>query len=105
MVPGCECNGKRDWTFVRIQKFGEESGALATGNRLVAENNLQIFYSPHRHNTHTHTHTNTHMHTYVHTHTHTHTHRHTHTFQRESTCLSNARKKCRDSKANRAFLL
>ena len=60
MVPGCECNGKRDCTFVRIQKFGEESGALATGNGLVGENNFQIFYSPHRHNTHTHTNTDTH---------------------------------------------
>ena len=57
MVPGCGCNGKRDRAFVRIQKFGEESGALATGNGLVGGNNFQIFYSPHRENTHTHTHT------------------------------------------------
>ena len=76
---------KRDRAFVRIQKFWEESGALATGNGLVGGNNFQIFYSP-PDRTHTHTHT------HARAHTHTHTHTETHTFQRESTCLSNARK-------------
>ena len=76
VVPGCGCNIKRDRAFVRIQKFGEESGTLAG---LVGGINFQIFCSSP-------------------------TNRHTRNFLRESTCLSNVRKRCRDCEATRAFL-